>query len=220
MSFCARLLLGCGVFGFVVPQLKASYINNEGFIRPQVGATAADDFISKPDGNYWVYTPGANGDAGIAHTNSSTYSSPQTAALNSNGVLAPPQMGYLYNSADIEQQFNVPVSGNYVLHYALAGPQDNASDTPLISQRVTVSLDTTQVGAYTPTSTDWIYFDKPLFLTAGDHSIDFHTSGSSPTLNYVSFVDEVYLKGTTVPEPASLAVAGISGASLLMRRKR
>ena len=131
-------------------------------------------------------------------------------------------MGYLYNTADIFQSFDVPTTGDYTLKFSLAGPQSNTIG--LLPQGVVTTLDSLTIKSYTPAGSDWANFSLPVHLTAGEHKIEFATTGSSPTSNYVSFVDEVYLSAglarIDIPEPASLALMGIGGVALLIRRKR
>ena len=77
MSFCARLGIVLVCAGFATSGARASYINNEGFIKPQLHPSTGPDYISKPNtpSNYWVYEAANVGssDSGIAHTNTQNF---------------------------------------------------------------------------------------------------------------------------------------------------
>jgi hypothetical protein len=205
----AMVLLGLAF----APGLQAQTIQDPSFETPVVGPiNSYYSFQQDPSAAGWTFS----GHAGIAATGSGyAYQRPGTPDGN--------QFAFLQGASGVGGSMSQTVNflaGTYSFTF-IASQRDvvgSFANNQSQMQTVTVSVDGGSVGSFTPgNDTSWYTFETtPISLAAGDHVLTFSNlavpGDATVLLDMVNVI--------TVPEPCTLALAGLGGLGFLVVRRR
>lgn len=205
-----RNLLQFGLPGFLLMQafavqLIAQTIPNPSFETPVVGAVGNYySFQYNPTGAGWTFI----GEAGIA-ANGSGF------AYYNGGTPYGNQFAFLQNyqgvGGSMSQTISNFVAGVYTFTF-MASQRDIAGRDNTQNQGVTVAVDGTNVGSFTPASTNWVACQTaPVLLNAGNHFLTFTTLVTEATIR----VDTVGVAIQAATTATKIATGG--GTSLFLK---
>ena len=162
-----------------------------GLLNGSFEAPSMASYAYGPTGSSWTFISSA----GIQHSGSA-WGAPnapdgvQTAFL---------QDGTTGGNGTISQLFNVPAAGTYSVSFYSALRAYRTSPT-LMSFNVT--MDGTNIGSFSPTSTAFSQFTtSQILLTAGSHTLSFVGTGAAPDTS--DFIDFVTLNNASAQLPPS-----------------
>ena len=162
-----------------------------GLLNGSFEVPAIASYAYGPSGGNWTFISSA----GIQH-NGSAWGAPnapdgvQTAFL---------QDGTTGGNGTISQLFSLPAAGTYAVSFYSALRAYRTSPTIM---SFIVTMDGTNIGAFSPTSTSFSLFTtSPIVLSAGSHTLSFVGTGAAP--DTADFIDFVTLNSTSAQLPPS-----------------
>ena len=205
LTLCAMFLVQ-----WSASNLYAQTIINPSFETPNVGPTNVyTSYIVDPTNATWVFT-GVSGNAGIAANGSGPNYYHRTVPDGS-------QFAFLQGISNVGSSMaqtitNIPV-GNYTFSF-YASQRDIVGRDNSQNQTVTVLIDGTSLGSFTPASTNWILYNASVaVVTPGNHTLSFTNLPASGDATIL--IDDVTVQSLTAGAIASnsLIVDGILDVS-------
>jgi len=227
LSAVCFLAAACGASAQVV-----LYPANNGFESPDLGSgTNAYGIVGSsghplPSQVGWIFTTGT----GIA-ANGSAYNVTGATNGNSTGVTSTSGQAAVISQGNgnvsgagatsISQSIAGFLDGFVTISFSLEGRNGTQNGNQLGPNPITVWLDNISLGVFTPTSKTsfQLFSTTPIAVSAGTHVLAF--AGTTTTVDSVTtYLDNVSISISPVPEPATLGLAGLGlGAALFYRRK-